>query len=60
MNKLGLQLHFKTAFKDATYFLVLMNHNKTDIRVLKVPVTVYPKVMKATLEMRVPVGDEVK
>ena len=57
---MSLQLHFKTAFKDATYFMVLMNHNKTDIRVMKVPVTVYPKVMKASLEMKVPVGDVVK
>ena len=40
--------------------MVLMNHNKTDIRVMKVPVTVYPKVMKASLEMKVPVGDVVK
>lgn len=55
-----LQINFKSAFKDATYFLVLINNKKTDIRVFKIPITVYPKISKATLEMRVPVGEEVK
>jgi len=39
---------------------VLINENKTDIRVYKIVVSVFPRAIRATLEMKCPVGEEIK
>ena len=38
----------------------MLNKDKSDVRVFKINVSVLPKVMKAVMEMRVAVGDEIK
>ena len=39
---------------------MMKNNILTDIRIYKFAVNVYPKPIKANIEMRVPLGDEVK
>jgi hypothetical protein len=60
INKLPITFHFKHPVKDLVVHLIMKSKNKSDIRVLRMVVTVNPKVVKAVLEMRVPYGEEVK
>ena len=59
-NKLPISFNFKHPVKDYGSLIILKNSLKTDVRVYRLTVTVAPKVVKATLEMKVPGGDEVR
>jgi hypothetical protein len=53
-NKIPLMLNFKFPVKDYPVTLKLMNQSKTDVRIYDVLITVYPKVVKAQLELVTP------
>lgn len=53
-NKIALMLNFKFPVKDYPLTLLLKNQSKTDVRIYEVLITVYPKVVKAQLEMTTP------
>jgi len=54
VNKLPISYSFKNPVKDFNVLLTLKNSNKTDIRRYRIWATVLPKVIKSTLEFRVP------
>lgn len=60
MNILPITFNFKAPYKDFAFSITLKNAARTDIRIYKFVVTVHPKIIKATLEMKVPMGEELK
>ena len=60
LNSLPLSFNFKAPYKDYQYTITLKNNAKTDIRIIKCLVTVHPKIVKATLELKVPINEEIK
>ena len=51
---------FKNPIKDYSFQILIKNKFLTDIRIYKVVVTIVPKPIKAILELKVPLGDEIK
>lgn len=60
VNNLTFSFNFKAPYKDYAYTITLKNNAKTDIRIIKCVVTVHPKIVKASLELKVPINEELK
>jgi len=59
-NTLPITFNFKNPYKDYMFTVTLKNALKTDIRIFKFVVTIHPKIIKASLELKVPIGEEIK
>lgn len=60
INIIPMNLNFKMAYKEYSFTVILKNIQKTDVRVYKVTVSVHPRIINAQLELRVPLGEEIK
>ena len=60
INTLTMTLNFKIPYKDFAFFITLKNFLKTDVRIYKFNLIVHPKIVKASLELKVPIGEELK
>jgi hypothetical protein len=53
-NKLALIINFKVPVKEYQLTLTMKNRTLTDIRIYDIVITIFPKVIKASLEMATP------
>ena len=54
INKLTLMLNFKVPVKNYPVTLTMKNKTATDIRIYEINITIFPKVVKAILELNTP------
>lgn len=59
LNTISISMQFKLPSKEYNCFIILMNLQKTDVRVYKLAVQVCPKVVTAELEFRCSLGDQI-
>lgn len=59
-NKLPFDFSFKQPITNNISQIILKSEDKSDIRIYKLNITVAPKIVKGSLEMRCPAGEELK